>query len=153
MTEFDQLALIAHAAARGPVRVLVTGSRDWPEERAWRIGRALTVVSQHLGQRRMIVVHGACTDREGRLMGADRWADEWAVRGGYEVSRHPANWKMYGRAAGPIRNQQMVDTAPELVLAFIRNNSSGASGCLGMARKAKLPWWVDSYTDETRRTS
>ncbi len=34
----------------------------------------------------------------------------------YEV--FPANWVLHKKAAGPIRNQQMINAKPDLVLAF-----------------------------------
>jgi len=36
---------------------------------------------------------------------------EWAEANGIEVARFPADWDTHGRAAGPIRNQQMLDEA------------------------------------------
>lgn len=54
----------------------------------------------------------------------------------------PAKWKEFGRAAGPIRNQQMLDEGkPELVLAFHDDleNSKGTKDMVGRAMKADLP--------------
>lgn len=58
------------------------------------------------------VIHGAC------LTGADHWADIWATSHGIAVEKHHAEWQRLGRAAGPTRNQKMIDSGPSLVVAF-----------------------------------
>ena len=50
----------------------------------------------------------------------------------------PANWKRYGRGAGPIRNKQMLDEGkPNLVLAFHNDikNSKGTKNMIEQAGK------------------
>jgi hypothetical protein len=45
----------------------------------------------------------------------------------------PADWKAHGRAAGPIRNQRMIDEhRPELVVA-----APGGRGTADMVRRAR----------------
>jgi hypothetical protein len=55
---------------------------------------------------------------EGEAPGADSIAREEAEQMGFKVLKYPAEWGRYGRAAGPIRNRQMLDEKPDLVLAF-----------------------------------
>jgi hypothetical protein len=56
---------------------------------------------------------------EGEAPGADTMAREWAEDNGVLPEKFPADWDRYGRAAGPIRNKQMlVEGKPDLVLAF-----------------------------------
>lgn len=56
---------------------------------------------------------------EGEAKGADTLAREWAEAVGIPVMKFPADWKKYGRAAGPIRNKQMLEKGkPDLVIAF-----------------------------------
>lgn len=76
---------------------------------------------------------------EGGAIGADFLARVWAKYmdipepGLYIVEEYPANWKKYGRAAGPIRNQQMLDEGkPDLVVAF-----PGGTGTADMVKRAK----------------
>jgi hypothetical protein len=60
-------------------------------------------------------------------------AGEWADVFGVPFRIFPANWKKHGRAAGPMRNQQMLDEGkPDLVIAF-----PGGSGTADMVRRAK----------------
>jgi hypothetical protein len=76
--------------------VIVCGSRLWTDVetiRAWlsRLPNGTTVA------------HGACR-------GADRIAGGVAEELGLDVRAYPADWDAHGDAAGPIRNQLMVDT-------------------------------------------
>ncbi|MBB5081341.1 SLOG family protein [Nonomuraea endophytica] len=121
----------APAAAR--FRVLVTGSRTWRQGDL--IDRALSALRVEHGS--LVVVHGACPS------GADGYASAWVMRMaaiGRDVVEeyYPANWAKFGDAAGPIRNRAMVDLGADLVLAFIRDGSPGATQCARYAESRGL---------------
>jgi hypothetical protein len=122
-----------------PYRVLVTGSRTWTD--AKKLNEALNLANiTHRG--RVVLVHGACPQ------GADALADTWAEVNGVPVERYSADWGgPDGKGAGFARNQAMVDTRPDVVLAFIRNGSKGATHCAGAAENAGLK--VLRFTDDT----
>jgi YspA, cpYpsA-related SLOG family len=111
-------------------RVLVTGSRDWTDERP--ILRALLDAIPADGALPTLV-HGDCRT------GADRVAHRIASSMGWPVERHPADWANYNRAAGPRRNAEMVKAGADLCLAFIRDGSRGASHCADLAERAGVP--------------
>ena len=59
----------------------------------------------------------------------------------YNNPGFPADWKKYGRAAGPIRNKQMLNEGkPDLVLAFHTNieNSKGTKSMIQIAKKSEI---------------
>lgn len=69
----------------------------------------------------------------GKAKGADTVAIEWAVVNWCSWEEYPADWEQYGKAAGPIRNQRMLDEGkPDLVIAF-----PGGTGTADMVRRAK----------------
>jgi hypothetical protein len=92
------------------LRVLVCGSRDWKDERAIR---------ERLERlpRGTTVIHGGAR-------GADRTAGVLARGLGFAVEEYPADWS-HGRRAGIMRNLEMLDTKPDLVLAFWKDASRG----------------------------
>lgn len=116
------------------MRVLVCGSRDFDDRAA--IGNRLWVLMARIGPFTVI---------EGDARGADRIAGEWADLMGVPHLRFPADWKRYGRAAGPIRNQQMLDEGrPDLVLAFTHDitTSKGTKDMVTRAQQAGLPVYI-----------
>jgi hypothetical protein len=50
----------------------------------------------------------------------------------------PADWEKYGKAAGPIRNQQiLVEGKPDLVVAF--QGGRGTANMVSRAQQAGVP--------------
>jgi hypothetical protein len=110
---------------------LVCGDRHWTDERT--ILSVLHSLKSEGGYRRLI--HGDC-------VGADKIGGNIGQSLGFEVRAYPADWKTFGRAAGPIRNRQMVTEEPvELVLAFHNNltQSKGTKSMIEIARKKDIP--------------
>lgn len=113
------------------MRILVCGGRDygykWEGSKKVRdlvvFNNSIDVVKA-LNPTRMI--HGGAT-------GADEIAPEVARVLDIPVMCFPADWNTYHKAAGPIRNQQMLDEGkPDLVVAF-----PGGTGTADMVRRAK----------------
>lgn len=117
------------------VRVLVCGSRQWHNRPRIRAElKRLQREAAGMGEE-FVVIHGACPD------GADKIADEIAeselgLVPGETLIREPAEWKRYGRAAGPIRNQRMLNEhGPTLVYAF--RDGVKSSGTDDLVKRAK----------------
>lgn len=94
------------------MRVLVCGGRDYPEDAVWHF--LSQYAASELGAEITVLIHGAAP-------GADAAAAEWAARQPYDLKAiaFPANWKKYGKRAGPLRNQRMLaEGHPEAVIAF-----------------------------------
>ena len=74
----------------------------------------------------------------GGATGADSIAHKFAKLNEYPVKVFQAEWSKYGRAAGPIRNQKMLDEGkPDLVLAFFKEKySAGTVDMVSRAREA-----------------
>lgn len=132
-------------------RILVTGSRNWADRQAfsealhWATGGEVADV---------VIIHGANYDRPESL---DLIAEQLATRLGIPTDPHPADWptcapdcnpkhrkvnrrgQEYCPKAGHRRNAEMIATYPTGCLAFIRDNSPGATGCADLAEKAGIP--------------
>lgn len=155
-THADEEALTAELeAAFRPLRVLVCGGRSfasWPAAGTiWRPTATERFAAYGLfsildgllddaitSMRSMELVHGDCP------RGADAIAAHWAAsHPEVQVETHPADWDRFGRAAGPIRNQAMVDsldpTDPHhLVVAAWDRSSRGTASTVAAARKRGL---------------
>lgn len=133
------------------MRILITGSRDWDlfESISTRISEAiLEWVNDHPGLERgpidwVTIVHGNCPK------GADALADHFAINLlRVNVERFDADWRSFGKSAGFRRNRRMVDTYPDVCLAFIRNRSNGATNCRDLAKAKGIPTETFLYENE-----
>jgi hypothetical protein len=116
------------------MRVLVCGGRDyndWPKVRevldvlATRYSKFYTPKGNWLPSDFVIIAGGA--------RGADELGAQWAAVNWCDYKEFKADWALHGKAAGPIRNQQMLDKGkPDLVVAF-----PGGKGTADMVRRAK----------------
>lgn len=117
------------------VRVLICGSRTFAE------GEPIRMLLAGL-ERSATVIHGAAK-------GADSLADQFARLGGFTVEKYPARWTVDGKAAGPIRNQRMLDEGkPDVVWAFVDRplvESKGTADMVRRAKKAGIPVFVTHY--------
>lgn len=116
------------------MKVLVCGSRDWSDQTAlWSVLSGF-------------IEPGVCVLIEGEAPGADSMARDWALNEEQPIEQYPADWEKHGKAAGPIRNQQMLDEGkPELVLAFVNKPLAESRGTADMVRRAKaagIPTYV-----------
>lgn len=113
-------------AERAGFRVLVTGGRDFTNRPV--VNATLTALheARPIGT---LVCGGA--------RGADMLAVEWAIANGVKVAIYPADWRQHGDAAGPLRNQAMVATRPDHVVAF--PGGAGTADCVRRAEHADIP--------------
>lgn len=66
----------------------------------------------------LLSVHSPTKCIFGDCKGVDTMAKEVCDELNIPYEIYPANWGLYGKGAGPRRNKQMIDTKPDLVLAF-----------------------------------
>lgn len=104
------------------ITVLVCGGRSYSDRQ--KVYRTLSALD---------AAHGPLEIVEGGASGADTLAQQWAEARGHPTRSFPADWATHGRAAGPIRNEQMLrDGRPDLVVAF-----PGGRGTANMVSLAK----------------
>jgi len=84
---------------RNPKRLLIFGDRWWRDATMIYI---LLHALEMTGHAPEVVI-------EGEAQGADALARHAAEDLGIPVLPFPADWSRYGRRAGPIRNQEMID--------------------------------------------
>lgn len=100
----------------------VCGGRDYQDK-----DKVFSTLDRVNAKRRIdVLVQGECPT------GADLFAKQWAKERGVQHFGFLANWREFGKRAGPMRNQQMVDFGLGGVIAF-----AGGHGTADMVRRAK----------------
>ncbi|VWB07532.1 DUF2493 domain-containing protein [Burkholderia lata] len=108
----------------GEIKVIVCGGREYQDRE-----RVFSVLDSIHAETPITVLI------QGGARGADDMAFQWGLRSkgsGMELITVHAEWKKHGRRAGPIRNAQMLEENPHLVVAF-----PGGRGTADMVRQAK----------------
>ena len=112
------------------MRILVCGSRTWYT----CVAEIEAALRPYTGEQPdAVVIHGGAS-------GVDTVAGNVAYRMGFQTKIYPANWALYGKSAGYIRNKQMLDEGkPDIVLAFWDGKSRGTKMMIELAQKAGVP--------------
>lgn len=116
-------------------RVLVCGDRNWKD---------LACILNVLKTVKPDVVI------EGGARGADSLARLAAESLNIPVEEYLANWEEYGRAAGPLRNQEMLDKGkPDKVVAFHNDieKSKGTKNMINLAKRKGVSWIIIHSND------
>lgn len=130
------------------VRVLVSGSRQWNDVVLLR-SVLREIVTE--GEPPIVLIHGGAK-------GADSLASTLCSEEGWREEVWHPDWDTHGKAAGPLRNKAMVDSSPNVCVAFVVEGASkGTGSCVKFARAANIPVHVVTpdgrvETIETRQT-
>lgn len=103
------------------VKVIICGGRDYFDKDKLR-----KVMDEFHDKHLVTTVVSGCA------MGADNLGEWWASDRRIIVERYPADWKLYGKAAGKIRNGEMAKSGATHCVAF-----PGGSGTKDMIRQAR----------------
>lgn len=139
----------------------MTGDRNWATEIDSATGKRIQVENEEHWflfvildglYRRFIYstpTNGKLTLIEGEARGADTVARLWAEKSveigrKVELMAYPAQWDRHGRAAGPIRNQQMLQEGkPDFCVGVSRDwaKSRGTKDMISRVAKANIPYF------------
>ena len=116
------------------MRVLVCGGRDYDNrEELYAVLDWIDCSWEGPG------TFGPITDIiSGHARGADSLAEQWAKDREVSLDIYPAEWDVYGKSAGFMRNQQMIDEGlPDLVVAF--SGGKGTINMIKLSNQANIP--------------
>ena len=109
------------------IKVVVTGGRKFADARL--VFRTLDKIHSEKPISLLI---------EGGALGADRLCRNWAIQNSVPYRTFPPDWDNFKRAAGHIRNQQMIDEGkPDFAVAF--PGGPGTRSMISKLKKAKIP--------------
>lgn len=114
-------------------RVIIAGSRSFNDQDLFDNTIHDVLLSYYTEE--LEIVSGGCT-------GADRMGEEYAEEWDIPLRVFNADWDAYGKAAGPIRNEQMAKYAAEadegILIAFPIGESKGTRNMISLARQYGL---------------
>lgn len=114
-------------------KLIVAGSRNYNDYSEFK-----KLIDDNM--RRILKVNNA-SDIEfvsGGCRGVDKMGEKYAEENGMNVKVFEADWKKYGKSAGPIRNSEMADYGDALI-AFFNGESKGTLDMINKAKKKKMP--------------
>lgn len=123
--------------------VIVTGSRHWEDYNTLR-SYMDSVSANEVDYKPFLIAHGAAK-------GADQLAEKYAKEKGISTIEFFAEWLLFGKKAGPIRNQKMVEwcleealdiNIPLVCIAFPLPNSKGTWDCVRRCKRANIKTYV-----------
>lgn len=116
-------------------RVIIAGCRDFADYELLK--EKCDFYLQNKEKEDIVIVSGHAS-------GADALGERYAQERGFQLETYPADRKAHGRAAGPIRNENMARVAHALI-AFWDGKSRGTKNMIDTARKHNLQVAVVRY--------
>lgn len=126
--------------------ILISGYRDWHNYAKFCL--EIKYLISRLARPLTFIV--------GDAKGVDEMCIRYCKEFGHKYKIFNADWDRHGKAAGPKRNQEMIDYISALVpiserkmIAFLHDRSIGTKGCIEMAKRAfftvKTVHIIDKY--------
>ena len=113
------------------MKLIIAGSRTFTDSK-----KLCEVCNQILqDQNNIEIVSGAY------YRGADKLGEKYADEKGFKLTKFPADWNRFGRAAGPKRNEQMANYADSLI-AFWDGKSKGTKHMVEVAKSRGLNTFI-----------
>lgn len=109
--------------------VIIAGGRDFNDYDLLE-EKCKDVLRLYMAYRNVTIISGDAT-------GADTLGERFAKEYRLKSLIFPAEWQKYGRAAGPIRNQEMANLA-DAVIAFWDGKSRGTKNMIDLAQAKGL---------------
>lgn len=127
------------------MNVIIAGGRDYTNEGEfnYRVGIILAPYGT------VTIIHGDC------LTGADQLAKRFAEKKEFPCIAFPADWAKFGKSAGPIRNQAMVDYVEalkilpgvnDICICFWDGKSPGTKDMITRAINSYIELYIIRYT-------
>ena len=115
------------------MKTIIAGSRDFNN---------YDMLKECINQSLFEITEVVC----GGAKGVDDLGLKWAMDNNKNLKIFMADWKVYGKSAGPIRNKQMADYCDQAII-ICNNKSSGAMNMIDNMVKNKKPHFIVHLKD------
>ncbi len=107
-------------------KIVITGSREFDDYETAKeyIDR---ILNHYYNNESVTIISGGCR-------GADLLGEKYALENNLNIEIYKADWSIYKKAAGPIRNKEMV-LKSDAVICFWDNKSKGTKSLIELAEK------------------
>lgn len=128
--------------AKAEFRVIIAGGSNFKDYELLKkkVDNILSSINDPI-----TIISGHCMDKERNVIGADKLGEDYAYEKGYDLEMYPANWKRYGKPAGPIRNKKMAHQRIDAVILFWNGFSRGTKSMKEIAESMSIPTRVIRY--------
>ena len=86
----------------------------------------------------------------GGARGVDTLAERYAKENEISYTAFVAEWSKYGKGAGPIRNQKIIENC-DVVIAFLVETSKGTKNSVELAKKLNKPILIINLSDRKEK--
>lgn len=116
------------------MKVIIAGGRDFQDYVLLqeKCNNILSTIKD-----KIIIVSGCAK-------GADLLGERYGNELGHQIVYFPANWRLYGSGAGPVRNREMAEYA-DCLIAFWDGQSKGTKNMIEEASKKGLKTRIINY--------
>ena len=111
-------------------RVVIAGCRYYDNYKEAK--KYIDFCISNIRKENKIIIVSGCAN------GADIIGERYAEENGFTVEKYPADWKKYGKSAGPIRNEEMAEIC-DYVICFWDGKSKGTKSMIEYAKKYNKP--------------
>lgn len=126
------------------IRTIIAGSREFIDQH--RLNKVCNWIFAYkkIAYSDVEIISGTCR-------GADIMGENFAKAYNIPVKRFPADWKLYGRNAGNVRNRQMAEYASVtngVLIAFANSRCKGTMNMINLGIDYKLDVFVVWYEEQ-----
>ena len=111
-------------------RIVIAGCRDY--NNYYEAKEHIDFCLSNIKLENEIIIVSGCAG------GANKIGERYAEENGYRLERYPADWRKFGRSAGPKRNKQMAEIC-DYVICFWDGKSRGSKSMIDYAKKYNKP--------------
>ena len=125
-------------------RIIIAGCRYFEDYESLKkmAGEVIESIRIAEPEAKIMIVSGGAN-------GADKLGERFAKENGFDVKVFPANWTLYGKSAGPVRNREMLMFAKEqkgILIAFWDGVSRGTANMIKISKDAGIPVFIFNFS-------